>query len=130
MLKTLRDALRIKEVRTRILYVIFALIIIRAGSQIPVPGVDTSFFSQYFSGTANDAFSFLNAFTGGGFESFSIFALSITPYITASIIVQLLTIAIPKLEELQKDGEQGRKKLEKVTRALTIGLSVLESVAL
>ena len=130
MLKTLRDAFRIKDVRRRIFYIIFALIIIRAGSQIPVPGVDTSFFSNYFAGTTNDAFSFLNAFTGGGFDNFSIFALSITPYITSSIIVQLLTIAIPKLEEMQKDGEQGRKKLEKVTRALTIGLAVMESVAM
>lgn len=130
MFKTLRDAFRIKDVRRRIFYIIFALIIIRAGSQIPVPGVDTSFFSNFFAGTSNDAFSFLNAFTGGGFDNFSIFALSITPYITASIIVQLLTIAIPKLEEMQKDGEQGRKKLEKITRALTIGLSVMESVAM
>ncbi len=130
MLKTLRDAFRIKDVRRRIFYIIFALIIIRAGSQIPVPGVDTSFFSNYFAGTTNDAFSFLNAFTGGGFDNFSIFALSITPYITSSIIVQLLTIAIPKLEEMQKDGEQGRKKLEKVTRALTIGLAIMESVAM
>ena len=130
MLKTLRDAFRIKDVRRRIFYIIFALIIIRAGSQIPVPGVDTSFFSNYFAGTTNDAFSFQNAFTGGGFDNFSIFALSITPYITSSIIVQLLTIAIPKLEEMQKDGEQGRKKLEKVTRALTIGLAVMESVAM
>ena len=130
MFKTLRDAFRIKDVRRRIFYIIFALIIIRAGSQIPVPGVDTSFFSNFFAGTSNDAFSFLNAFTGGGFVNFSIFALSITPYITASIIVQLLTIAIPKLEEMQKDGEQGRKKLEKITRALTIGLAVMESVAM
>lgn len=130
MFKTLRDAFRIKDVRRRIFYIIFALIIIRAGSQIPVPGVDTSFFSNFFAGTSNDAFSFLNAFTGGGFDNFSIFALSITPYITASIIVQLLTIAIPKLEEMQKDGEQGRKKLEKITRALTIGLAVMESVAM
>jgi preprotein translocase subunit SecY len=110
--------------------VVIALVIIRAGSQIPVPGVDTSFFSQYFANSSNDAFNFLNAFTGGGFSNFSIFALSITPYITASIIVQLLTIAIPKLEEMQKDGEQGRKRLEKVTRALTIGLSVMESIAM
>ena len=130
MLKTLRDALRIKEVRFRIFYVILALIIIRAGSQIPVPGVDTSFFSEYFASASNDAFNFLDAFTGGGFTNFSIFALSITPYITASIIVQLLTIAIPKLEEMQKDGEQGRKKLEKITRISTIALSIIESVAM
>jgi preprotein translocase subunit SecY len=130
MLKTLRDALRIKEIRSRLFYLFIALVIIRAGSQIPVPGVDTAVFTQFFENAANDAFSFLNAFTGGGFTNFSIFALSITPYITASIIVQLLTIAIPKLEELHKDGEQGRKKLEKVTRVMTIVLALVESVAM
>ncbi len=130
MIKTLRDALRIKEVRSRLFYVLLALVIIRAGSQIPVPGIDSSVFSEYFSSSTNDAFNFLDAFTGGGFSNFSIFALSITPYITSSIIVQLLTIAIPKLEELHRDGEQGRKKLTAITRFLTIGLSLLESIAM
>ena len=130
MIKTLRDALRIKEVRQRLFYVLIALVIIRAGSQIPVPGVDTSFFSDFFANSSNDAFTFLNAFTGGGFSNFSIFALSITPYITSSIIVQLLTIAIPKLEEMHKDGEQGRKRLQAITRYLTIGLAVMESIAM
>ncbi len=130
MFKTLRDAFRIDDIRRRIFYVVLILIIIRAGSQIPVPGVDSSFFANFFQSSGNDAFSFLNAFTGGGFENFSIFALSITPYITASIIVQLLTIAIPALEEMHKDGEQGRRKLNKITRWTTIGLSILESVAM
>ena len=130
MIKTLRDALRIKEVRQRLFYILIALVIIRAGSQIPVPGVDTSYFSSLFANSSNDAFTFLNAFTGGGFSNFSIFALSITPYITSSIIVQLLTIAIPKLEEMHKDGEQGRKRLQAITRYLTIGLAVMESVAM
>ncbi|MBR6231431.1 MAG: preprotein translocase subunit SecY [Lachnospiraceae bacterium] len=130
MFKTVRDAFRIKEIRHRVFYVLLALVVIRAGSQIPVPGVDASFFSQYFAQNANDAFAFLNAFTGGGFSNFSILALSITPYITASIIVQLLTIAIPKLEEMAKEGPDGRKKLEKVTRALNIILSIVESVAM
>ena len=130
MFKTLRDAFKIKEVRHRIFYVLFALVVIRVGSQIPVPGVDTSFFSNYFNNSSNDAFTFLNAFTGGGFTNFSIFALSITPYITSSIIIQLLTIAIPKLEEMQKDGEEGRKKLTAITRYLTVGLSLFESIAM
>ena len=130
MLKTLRDAFRIKEVRHRIFYVLFALVVIRVGSQVPVPGVDTSFFSSYFESSSNDAFTFLNAFTGGGFSNFSIFALSITPYITSSIIIQLLTIAIPKLEEMQKDGEEGRKKLTAITRYVTIGLALFESIAM
>ncbi len=130
MFKTIRDAFRIKEVRKRLYYVLFALIIIRLASQVPVPGVDTSFFQNYFGDSANDAFTFLNAFTGGGFENFSILALSITPYITGSIIVQLLTIAFPSLEEMSRDGEEGRKKLNRITRWLNVGLSLFESIAM
>ena len=129
MFKTLRDAFRIKEVRRRILYVVLMLVVIRVGSQIPVPGVNTDFFNQYLN-NGTDAFSFLNAFTGGGFTNFSIFALSITPYITSSIIIQLLTIAIPKLEEMQRDGAEGRKKINKITRYLTVGLALFESFAM
>ncbi len=130
MFKTVRDAFRIKEIRHRIIYVLIALVIIRMGSQVPVPGVNSDFFANYFGSNTNDAFNFLNAFTGGGFSNFSILALSITPYITASIIVQLLTIAIPKLEEMAKEGPDGRKKLEKVTRFLTIALSLIESISM
>ena len=108
---------------------VLMLVVIRAGSQIPVPGVNTDFFSQYLN-NGTDAFSFLNAFTGGGFTNFSIFALSITPYITSSIIIQLLTIAIPKLEEMQRDGAEGRKKINKITRYLTVGLALFESLAM
>ncbi len=130
MFKTLRDAFQIKEIRRRVFYVLMILVVIRLASQIPVPGVDTDFFATYFSNSSTDAFSFLNAFTGGGFENFSILALSITPYITSSIIIQLLTIAFPKLEEISRDGEEGRKKLNNITRWLTVGLSVFESVAM
>lgn len=130
MFKTLKNAFRVKEIRQRLLYVIMMLAVIRLGSQIPVPGVDSSFFSNFFANQNNDAFSFLNAFTGGGFSNFSILALSITPYITSSIIMQLLTIAFPKLEEMQKDGEEGRKKMTAITRYLTVGLALFESVSM
>lgn len=130
MLTTLRNALRIQDIRKRLIYVFFMLVIIRLASQVPVPGVDTNFFRDYFSNNTNDAFNFLNAFTGGGFTNFSILALSITPYITSSIIVQLLTIAFPKLEEMQRDGEEGRQKLNRITRYLTAGLSVFQSSAM
>lgn len=131
MFKTIRDAFHVKEIRRRIFYVLMVLVLIRIGSQIPVPGVNSDFFKNYFQGNqSNDAFTFLNAFTGGGFSSFSIFALSITPYITSSIIVQLLTIAIPKLEEMQRDGEDGRKKLTAITRVLAVVLSLVESIAM
>ena len=130
MFKTLRDAFRIKEIRQRLLYLLLMLFIIRLASQIPVPGVNTEFFKNYFANNANDAFNVLNAFTGGGFTNFSILALSITPYITSSIIVQLLTIAFPKLEEMQREGEEGRKKMNRITRYLTVALSLFESIAM
>lgn len=130
MFKTLVNAFKIKDVRHRILYVLLMLCVIRLGSQMPVPGVNTEYFSAHFANSTNDAFSFLNAFTGGGFDQFSIFALSITPYITSSIIIQLLTIAIPKLEEMQRDGEEGRKKMTAITRYVTVALALFESVAL
>ncbi|MDO4489523.1 MAG: preprotein translocase subunit SecY [Lachnospiraceae bacterium] len=130
MIKTLKNAFRIKEIRRRLLYVVMMLAVIRLGSQIPVPGVDSSFFSNFFASQNNDAFSFLNAFTGGGFSNFSILALSITPYITSSIIMQLLTIAFSSLEEMQKDGEEGRKKMTAITRYLTVGLAIFESVSM
>lgn len=130
MLETLRNAFKIKDVRRRIYYVLLMLVIVRIGSQLPIPGVDRDFFKNLFASQSNDAFNFFNAFTGGSFEQMSIFALSITPYITSSIIIQLLTIAIPKLEEMQRDGEEGRKKMTAITRYLTVGLALFQSVAM
>ena len=130
MLKTLRNAFKIKDIRNRIIFTFLMLIIIRIGSQLPVPGVDRDVFANWFAGQGGDAFSFFDAITGGSFEQMSIFALNITPYITSSIIMQLLTIAIPKLEEMQKDGEEGRKKIAEITRYLTIGLALIESIAM
>jgi preprotein translocase subunit SecY len=124
------DIFKVKDVRHRMLYVLLCLIIIRLGSQIPVPGVNRNYFSEWFASQTGDAFNFFDAFTGGSFSSMSILALSITPYITSSIIVQLLTIAIPALEEMQRDGEDGRKKLTAITRYLTVGLSLFESIAM
>ena len=130
MLKTLQNAFKIKDVRRRIFYVFLMVVVIRIGSQLPIPGVDPDYFKDWFASQSNDAFNFFDAFTGGSFTEMSIFALNITPYITSSIIIQLLTIAIPKLEELQRDGEEGRKKLTAITRYLTIGLSLFQSIAM
>ena len=130
MLKTLQNAFKVKDVRHRIFYVLMMLVVVRIGSQLPVPGVDSSYFQQWFNSQTGDSFNFLDAFTGGSFSQMSIFALSITPYITSSIIMQLLTIAIPKLEELQRDGEDGRKKIGAITRYVTVGLALFESVAM
>lgn len=105
MFKTFINAIKIKEVRKKLLFTLAMLVVIRIGSQLPVPGVDPNFFSEWFQQQTGDAFSFFDAFTGGSFTSMSLFALNITPYITSSIIIQLLTIAIPKLEEMNKEEE-------------------------
>ena len=120
--------LRQKEVRMKLLYVLFALIVVRIGCNIPIPGVNGSVMQEMFNN--NKSLGFLDVMTGGSFSRMSIFALNITPYITASIILQLLTIAIPRLEELQKDGEDGRKKINEYTRYLSIVLAVIEGLAM
>ena len=130
MLETLKNAFRIKDIRKKLFYTFCMIIVIRLGSQLPVPGVNRNYFSQWFAQNSNDAFNFFSAFTGGSFEKMSIFALSITPYITSSIIIQLLTIAIPALEEMHKDGEDGRKKIAAITRYVTVGLALIESIAM
>ena len=111
MLKTVRNAFKVEDIRKRLLYTLLMLVVVRFGSQLPTPGVDPTFIQNFFAQQTGDAFNFFEAFTGGSFTRMSVFALSITPYITSSIIMQLLTIAIPKLEEMQKDGEDGRKKI-------------------
>ena len=130
MFETLRNALKVKDIRKRLLFTLVVLVICRLGSQLPIPGIDTDTISQYLNSLLGDSFNLLNSFTGGSFESMSLFALNVTPYITASIIIQLLTIAIPALEELYRDGEDGRKKINNITRFVTLVLSVLESAGL
>ena len=130
MFDTVRNAFKVKDIRNRILFTFFMLIIIRIGSQLPIPGVDRNVFADWFANQSSDAFNFFDAVTGGSFLQMSVFALNITPYITSSIIMQLLTIAIPKLEEMQKDGEDGRKKIATITRYVTVGLSLIEAAAM
>lgn len=132
MFTTLKNAFKIKEIRLKLLFTLAMLVVIRFGSQLPVPGVDIKQFTAWFASKIGDSDTsgFLSAFTGGSFENMSILALNITPYITSSIIMQLLTIAIPKLEEMQKEGEDGRKKIASITRYVTVGLSLIESTAM
>ncbi|KIR02662.1 Preprotein translocase secY subunit [Lachnospiraceae bacterium TWA4] len=130
MIETLKNAFKIKDIRNRILFTFFILVVVRAGCQFPVPGVNHDVVSNFMSSNTGDAFNFFNAITGGSFAEFALFALNITPYITASIIMQLLTIAIPKLEELQKDGEDGRKIIAQITRYVTVALALIESIAM
>lgn len=128
MFKTFRNAFKIKDLRSKLVFTFFALIIVRLGSQLPVPRIDRAYFADWFGNQTS--LGFFDTLTGGSFSSMSIFALNITPYITSSIIMQLLTIAIPKLEEMQKDGEDGRKKIAEITRYVTVGLALIESVAM
>lgn len=130
MFKTLQNAFKIKDIRQKLIYTFLMLVVVRLGSQLPVPGVNRTFFANWLAAQTGDAFNLLDAFTGGSLASMSIFALGINPYITSSIIIQLLTIAIPKLEEMQKDGEDGRKKIAEYTRYLTVGLALFESCAM
>ena len=130
MFQTVRRAFQIADLRKKILYTFMMLIVIRIGSELPTPGVDPDFIKDFFAQNTGEAFNFFNAITGGSFEQMSVLALSITPYITSSIIMQLLTIAIPKLEEMHKDGEDGRKKIAAITRYLTVGLSLIQSTAM
>jgi len=127
MLKTVRDAFKVKDIRDRVLFTFLMLIIVRLGCQLPLPNTTAETIQSVTDKYSNGAFGFFNAMTGGSFESMSIFALNITPYITSSIIMQLLTIAIPKLEEMQRDGEDGRKKITSITRYVTIILALLQA---
>ena len=130
MFQTVRRAFQIADIRKKILYTLMMLIVIRIGSELPTPGVDPNFIQDFFAQNTGEAFNFFNAITGGSFEQMSVLALSITPYITSSIIMQLLTIAIPKLEEMHKDGEDGRKKIAAITRYLTVVLALIQSTAM
>ena len=131
MLKTLRDALKVKEIRSGLIFTLFILIIVRLGSNIPTPGVDTARIGDFINNAlGSSASNLLNSFTGGSISQMALFALSVTPYITSSIIIQLLTIAIPALEEMQKDGEDGRKKMTAITRFVSVALAIIQSSGL
>ena len=130
MFTTLKNAFKVKEIRNKILFTLAMMVVIRFGSQLPVPGTNRDFFALMFASQSGDVFNLFNAFTGGSFSNFSVLALSITPYITSSIIMQLLTIAIPKLEEMQQDGEEGRKKIASITRYVTVALALLQAAAM
>ena len=130
MLETLRNAWKVKEIRNKILFTIFILLIFRVGSVIPVPYIDVAALREAnASGATNEFFSYLSILTGGGLEYGAIFAMSVTPYINSSIIIQLLCVAIPYLERLQKEGEEGQKKLAQITRVATVILALIQGVA-
>ncbi len=126
MFKTLKNAFKIPDLRRKIGYTLLMFLVIRLGAHIPVPGVDSSVIKEFLKNQGG-MFGLLDAISGGAFENMTIFAMGIGPYINASIIMSLLTIAIPKLEEIQKEGEEGRKKIAKYTRYVTIVLAAIQS---
>ncbi|MCD7918190.1 MAG: preprotein translocase subunit SecY [Clostridiales bacterium] len=128
MIETIRTAWKIPELRKKLLFVAFILLIFRLGNNIPVPFIDTSSLQSYFNAQGSNILGLLNVMSGGGYGSATVLALSIQPYINASIIIQLLTVAIPALERMQRDGgERGRKRLEQITRYTTLGLGLLQA---
>ena len=130
MLETLRNAWKIKEIRNKILFTIFIILVFRVGSVIPVPYIDVEALRNASTdGTTNEFFSYLSILKGGGLEYGAIFAMSVTPYINSSIIIQLLCVAIPALERLSKEGEEGQKKLAQITRYATVILALIQGTA-
>jgi len=121
---------RIPELRKRILFTLGAIVVFRFGTHIAVPGVDAEALKNFFATQGGGIFDFLNMFTGGALQRFSLFALGVTPYINASIIFSLLTAVIPKLKELQQQGREGRRKITTYTRWATLGLAVIQGATM
>ena len=129
MFQTLRNAWKIEDLRKKLLYTLLILIIVRLGCAIPVPFLDPSRLQEMLNSTQGNLLGYLNLLTGGAFAEATLFALGVSPYITASIVIQLLTVAIPSLERMAKEGPEGQKKIKKITRYSTIGLAVLQAYA-
>src|SRR5690606_5869188 len=123
---TLKNIWKIEELKNRILLTLGLLLVYRFGAQVVLPGIDASQLSNLAQQTDGGLLGLLNAFTGGAFSNASVFALGIMPYISASIVVQLMGIAVPYLQKLQKEGESGRKKINQITRWLTIGITLFQ----
>ena len=128
-LKTIGKAWKIPDIRKKIIFTLLMLVVFRIGSNIPVPGINREILDQAFNGDSG-LFELFDLFSGGAFSNLTIFALSITPYITASIVLQLLTIAIPALERLAKEGVEGRKKIARYTRYLTVALAFVQAIGM
>lgn len=128
MLKTLKQIWKTKELRNSIGFVLLMLVIFRLAAHVPIPGVDTEALREFFS--SNQIFGLINVFSGGAMESFSVVALGVGPYITASIIFQLLAMIIPRLEEMQKEGQAGQERINQYTRLATVPLAILQAYAM
>lgn len=129
-LNTISRAWKIKELRSKMIFTLLMLVVYRIGSNIPVPGINRATLAQLFTGDNMGLFELFNLFSGGSFSQFTVFALSVTPYITASIIVELLGVAFPYFERLTEEGLEGRKKLTSITRYMTVVLAVIQALGL
>ena len=125
--EAIANVFRVPDLRNRVLFTLGLLAIYRLGAHIPTPGVDALRFEEFVQQNAGSFLGFIDLFSGGTFRRLTIFALGIMPYITASIILQLLTVVVPTLEKLQKEGELGRRKITQWTRYLTVGLALMQS---
>src|SRR5947199_7154810 len=121
---------RVPDLRKRLMFTLGLLAVYRLGGHIPTPGINLQRWEEFFSSSAGSIFGFFDLFAGGNIRRLTVFALGIMPYITASIILQLLTVVVPTLEKLQKEGELGRRKITQWTRYLTVGLSIIQSFAI
>jgi preprotein translocase subunit SecY len=127
---TLRDAFKVEDLRKRLIFTLLMLVVIRIGASVPIPGINNAYLKEVFAANNLDLVGMLDAFSGGAFQNMTLFALGIIPYINSSIIMNLLTIAIPALEEMQKEGEDGRKKIAKITRYGTIFFALIQATAI
>ncbi|HYY80603.1 MAG TPA: preprotein translocase subunit SecY [Actinomycetes bacterium] len=133
MLSAFRNAFKVPDLRGKIFFTVAMIAVYRLGSYLPVPGVDFKAVHDFLNSAGaqnNSAFTLINLFSGGALTQFAVFALGIMPYITSSIIMQLLGVVIPRLEQLQKEGESGRKRIQQITRYVTVGLAVLQSAGI
>src|SRR5260370_16079975 len=126
-LEAVVNVFRVPDLRKRLLFALGLLAVYRLGGHVPIPGIDTNRFAAYVQQNQGTLFGFIDLFSGGMFRRLTIFALGIMPYITSSIILQLLTVVVPTLEKLQKEGELGRRKITQWTRYLTVILAVMQS---
>ena len=128
MINKLKQAFQVKEIRKKLTFTFLMVVVFRMGTTIPVPGIDTSIIKNMVEN--NSLLGLYNMFSGGAFSNFTIFALGIGPYITASIIIQLLTAGFESLKELQKSGEEGKKKISKYTRLTALALAIIQAVGI
>src|SRR5262250_993217 len=129
-LQALANLFRIEDLRKRVLFTLALLAVYRIGAHIPTPGIDARVLEAYFQQAQNSALGIFDLFSGGNLRRLTIFALGIMPYITSSIILQLMTVVFPYLERLQKEGELGRRKITQYTRYLTVALSIIQSLSI